>query len=210
MVLEQVFILAHRSASVELRATTWEGPTVNSTAENEQMVIASPPGGVTPDQLSGSLPSLETVLARTAMACSLSHPATEEELTTAALGKSVVVLLIGLVGAGLTLADQVFEDFFVLPRHVVGEGPLFLLQVRGNSMINAAIADGDLVVVREQPAAENGEIVAAMIDEEATIKTYKKSNGNVWLMPENPDFKPISAERAIVLGKVVAVIRAFQ
>ena len=197
-----------RVLTLSLTAITCEGLTVDSTAENEKMVMASSPVVAAPDQLSGSQLSLDTVRARTAMGGPLGHPAAEEGPTNAALRKSVLVPLIGQVAAGrLTLADQMFEDFFVLPRQVVGEGALFLLQVQGDSMINAAIADGDLVVVREQPAAENGEIVAAMIEEEATIKTYKKSSDNIWLMPENPDYQPIPGEKATVLGKVVAVIR---
>ena len=183
---------------------------MNSAAENEKMVVASTPAGGSSDQLSDSHVCLDAVLRRTAVAWPRSHAVAEgeEESMKAALRKAVLVPLIGHVAAGrLTLVDQVFEDFFVLPRHLVGEGALFLLQVKGDSMINAAIADGDLVVVREQPAAENGEIVAAMIDEEATIKTYKKSSGSIWLMPENPDYQGIPGEKATVLGKVVAVIR---
>jgi repressor LexA len=191
-----------------LTAVTCEGLVV-SIEENDKMVMASVPGTAgAPDQLPPSQLSLDEMRARAAMVGPLGHPSAEEGPTNAALRKSVLVPLIGQVAAGrLTLADQMFEDFFVLPRQVVGEGALFLLQVRGDSMINAAIADGDLVVVREQPAAENGEVVAAMIEGEATIKTYKKSSGNIWLMPENPDYQPIPGEKATVLGKVVAVIR---
>jgi repressor LexA len=120
----------------------------------------------------------------------------------------VHVPLIGRVAAGrLTLADQLFEDFFVLPRRLIGEGTLFLLEVSGDSMIESAITNGDLVVIREQPTAENGETVAAMIDDEATIKTYKKVGNSIWLMPQNPNYQPIPGEKAIILGKVVAVIR---
>src|SRR5258708_37937524 len=93
------------------------------------------------------------------------------------------------------------------PKQIVGEGTLFLLKVVGDSMINAAIADGDWVVVRQQPDALNGEIVAAMIDGEATVKTFKRSDDHVWLMPHNPAYTPIPGNDATILGKVVAVLR---
>jgi repressor LexA len=121
---------------------------------------------------------------------------------------AVYVPLIGRIAAGgPILADQSIEDIFPLPRQIVGEGTLFLLNVVGDSMINAAIADGDWVVVRQQPVAENGDIVAAMIDGEATVKTFKRSDGHVWLMPHNPVYAPIPGEDAAILGKVVAVLR---
>jgi repressor LexA len=105
------------------------------------------------------------------------------------------------------LADQVIEDTFVLPRQLVGDGTLFLLRVHGESMINAAIADGDLVVVRQQEKAENGDIVAAMIDGEATVKTFRRAKGHIWLMPHNPAYTPIPGDDATILGKVVTVLR---
>jgi repressor LexA len=118
------------------------------------------------------------------------------------------VPLVGRIAAGEPIAalEQV-EDFFPLPRQLVGEGSLFMLKVAGDSMINAAIADGDWVVIRQQEDAENGEIVAAMIDGEATVKTLKQSDGHVWLMPHNPAFTPILGDDATILGKVVAVLR---
>ncbi len=113
--------------------------------------------------------------------------------------EAIYVPLVGRIAAGgPILAEQSVEDVFPLPRQLVGEGTLFLLKVAGDSMINAAIADGDWVVVRQQPDALNGDIVAAMIDGEATVKTFKKSDGHVWLMPHNPSYAP---------GKVVAVLR---
>jgi repressor LexA len=118
------------------------------------------------------------------------------------------VPVVGRIAAGgPILAEQAVEDVFPLPRQIVGEGSLFLLRVVGDSMIDAAIADGDWVVVRQQPVAENGEIVAAMIDGEATVKTYKRRGGQVWLMPHNPAYDPIPGEEATVLGRVVAVLR---
>lgn len=181
---------------------------MNTTAEIEGLVFAPTFGLSDSDQLSDPCLSLEAVRMRTTVASLFSRPTAEGQPTDAALRKAVLVWLMGQIAAGrLTLIDRVFEDFFVLPKQLVGEGPLFLLQVRGDSMVDAAITDGDLVVVREQPAAENGEIVAAMIDEEATIKTYKKSGDNIWLMPQNQKYQAIPGERATVLGKVVAVIR---
>jgi len=181
---------------------------MNTAAAGKLAVTAATPGAGVTGQVPGMHGSLDAVRVRTVVAWSLCHAATDEEPTTPPLRHLGLVPLLGQVAAGrLTLADQVFEDFFVLPRQLIGEGTLFLLRVRGDSMIDTAIADGDLVVVREQPTAENGEIVAAMIDDEATIKTYKKLGNNVWLMPENQEYQPIPGEKATVLGKVVAVIR---
>ena len=118
------------------------------------------------------------------------------------------VPLIGEIAAGYPKdASQSVEDVFPLPKQLVGEGELFLLKVVGDSMINAAIADGDWVVVREQQVAENGEIIAAMIDGEATVKSYRISDGRIWLMPHNPAFGPIAGDAATILGKVVSVLR---
>ena len=112
-----------------------------------------------------------------------------------------------IAAGGPILAEQAVEDVFPLPRQVVGEGNLFLLQVQGESMVDAAICDGDWVVVRQQPVADNGDIVAAMIDGEATVKTFKKRDGHVWLMPHNSAFSPIDGDQATVLGRVTAVLR---
>ncbi|MCA1824809.1 MAG: transcriptional repressor LexA, partial [Frankia sp.] len=101
----------------------------------------------------------------------------------------------------------VVEDLYPLPRELVGQGTLFMLRVVGDSMVDAAIADGDWVVVRQQPSAENGEIVAAMIDGEATVKTFKRRDGKVWLLPHNPAYSPIPGDDATVLGRVVTVLR---
>jgi len=118
------------------------------------------------------------------------------------------VPVVGRIAAGgPVLAEEAVEDVFPLPRELVGEGTLFLLKVVGDSMIDAAIADGDWVVVRQQPAADNGDIVAAMIDGEATVKTYKRRDGHVWLMPHNPAYDPIPGDEATVLGRVVTVLR---
>jgi repressor LexA len=124
------------------------------------------------------------------------------------LQEAAYVPLIGRIAAGgPILAVQHVEGIFPLPRQLVGEGTLFLYKVSGDSMINAAIADGDWVVVRRQEDAENGEIVAAMLDGEATVKTFKRSDGHVWLIPHNPAYAPILGDEATILGKVVAVLR---
>jgi repressor LexA len=118
------------------------------------------------------------------------------------------VPLVGRIAAGVPiLAEEQIEDVFPLPKQIVGEGTLFLLKVTGDSMINAAIADGDWVVVRQQQTAESGDIVAAMIDGEATVKTFKRADGHVWLMPHNPAYTPISGDSATIVGRVVAVLR---
>ena len=118
------------------------------------------------------------------------------------------VPVVGRIAAGgPVLAEQAVEDVFPLPRELVGEGTLFLLRVVGDSMIDAAIADGDWVVVRQQPSADNGDIVAAMIDGEATVKTYRRREGQVWLLPQNPAYAPINGNDATVLGRVVTVLR---
>lgn len=124
------------------------------------------------------------------------------------LPEPTFVPVLGRIAAGgPILAEQAVEDVFPLPRELVGEGSLFLLKVVGESMVDAAICDGDWVVVRQQAVADNGDIVAAMIDGEATVKTFKRTSGQVWLMPHNPAFDPIPGNDAAILGKVVTVIR---
>jgi repressor LexA len=118
------------------------------------------------------------------------------------------VPLVGAIAAGAPiLADQVVEDVFPLPRQLVGDGQLFLLQVKGDSMVDAAITDGDWVVVKQQQTAENGDIVAALLDTEATVKTFQRKNGKVWLLPHNADYSPIDGDDATILGRVTAVLR---
>ncbi|GAB3145471.1 transcriptional repressor LexA [Micromonospora sonneratiae] len=122
--------------------------------------------------------------------------------------KPAYVPLLGRIAAGgPILAEQAVEDIFPLPRELVGEGEVFMLQVKGDSMLDAAICDGDWVVVRQQPTANVGEIVAAMLDGEATVKTYRRRDGHVWLMPQNPAFDPIPGDDATIMGRVVAVLR---
>ncbi len=118
------------------------------------------------------------------------------------------VPVVGRIAAGgPILAEQSIDDIFPLPRELVGEGTHFLLRVAGESMIDAAIADGDWVLVRQQPVADNGDIVAAMIDGEATVKTYRRRDDHIWLLPHNTSFEPILGDDATILGKVVAVLR---
>ncbi|AQA05847.1 repressor LexA [Mycobacterium sp. MS1601] len=125
-----------------------------------------------------------------------------------ALPEPTFVPVLGRIAAGgPILAEEAVEDVFPLPRELVGEGSLFLLKVVGESMVDAAICDGDWVVVRQQNVADNGDIVAAMIDGEATVKTFKRTSGQVWLMPHNPAFDPIPGNDAAILGKIVTVIR---
>src|SRR6266705_424356 len=136
------------------------------------------------------------------------EPGLDEEPTMdIASQEAAYVPIVGRIAAGgPILAEQYIEDIFPLPKQIVGEGTLFLLKVVGDSMINAAIADGDWVVIRQQPDAVNGDIVAAMIDGEATVKTFKRSDGHVWLMPHNPIYAPIPGDDAAILGRVVAVL----
>jgi repressor LexA len=120
----------------------------------------------------------------------------------------VFVPVVGRIAAGgPILAEQMIEDVFPLPKVLVGDGTLFLLRVIGESMIDAAISDGDWVVVRQQQDAENGDIVAAMIDGEATVKTFQRRDGHAWLLPHNAAYAPIAADEATILGKVVTVLR---
>ena len=123
--------------------------------------------------------------------------------------RAAYVPLVGRIAAGgPILAEQAIEDVFPLPRQLVGDGELFLLKVVGDSMIEAAICDGDWVVVRSQAVAENGEIVAAMIDGEATVKTLKNTGDAVWLLPANENYAPIDGTDAQILGRVVSVLRS--
>jgi repressor LexA len=134
--------------------------------------------------------------------------AVDDEAVRAQRPTPAYVPVVGRIAAGgPILAEQAIEDVFPLPRELVGEGTLFLLQVKGDSMTEAAICDGDWVVVRQQPTANAGEIVAAMLEGEATVKTYRRREGHVWLMPQNPAFEPILGDEATILGRVVAVLR---
>jgi repressor LexA len=123
--------------------------------------------------------------------------------------KTRLIPLVGKIAAGNPiLAEQEVEEVLPLPESIVGKGDLFLLQVKGDSMIDLAICDGDFVVIRSQKDAQKGEIVAAMIDGEATVKTWSKKDGHYWLLPANDNYAPIPADEAVILGKVTAVLRS--
>ena len=126
----------------------------------------------------------------------------------ASITQSHDVPLVGRIAAGVPItAEQHVDDVMRLPERLTGTGNLFMLEVHGDSMVDAAICDGDFVVVREQHSAVNGDIVAALLDDEATVKTFRKENGHVWLMPHNPAYSPIDGTHAEIMGKVVTVLR---
>jgi repressor LexA len=141
-------------------------------------------------------------------ALSVYTPTDDETGSGDARPEPAYVPLVGRIAAGgPILAEERVEEVLPMPRSLVGDGTLFLLRVAGDSMVDAAICDGDYVVVRQQPTAENGEIVAAMIDGEATVKTLQRRAGKVWLLPHNAAYEPIDGSDATVLGKVTAVLR---
>lgn len=125
------------------------------------------------------------------------------------IGDAAMVPLVGRIAAGVPItAEQQVEEIFPLPKQLVGKGDLFMLKVSGESMIDAAICDGDWVVVRQQNTAENGDIVAAMLDGEATVKVFRQRDGHTWLLPRNSAYEPILGDQSEVLGKIVAVLRS--
>jgi repressor LexA len=125
-----------------------------------------------------------------------------------AMPAATYVPMLGRIAAGgPILAEETLDDVFPLPKQLVGEGTLFMLEVSGDSMVDAAICSGDYVVVRQEQTAENGDIVAALIDGEATVKTFQRKDGHVWLLPHNPSYDPIDGTHATILGKVTAVLR---
>ena len=127
----------------------------------------------------------------------------------APVDKTRLIPLVGRIAAGGPItAEQEVQENFPLPESIVGSGDLFMLQVVGESMIDAAICDGDYVVIRAQKDCNNGEIVAAMIDGEATVKTFSRKGGHIWLLPANDDFAPIDGDACQILGKVTAVLRS--
>ena len=132
------------------------------------------------------------------------RPATREPATD-----SVTVPVVGDIAAGAPIsAEEHVDDILSLPRELTGRGDVFGLRVRGDSMVDAAICDGDIVVVRKQHEAHSGQIVAAMIDDEATVKVYRRRGGHVLLEPRNPAYDVIDGDRAVVLGIVVSVLRS--
>ena len=138
-----------------------------------------------------------------------SGESTEVSEAEGSMDQMRAVPLVGRIAAGgPILAEQSVEETFPLPASLVGQGELFMLKVVGDSMIDAAICDGDFVVIRAQKTCEKGEIVAAMIDGEATVKTFSRRDGKIWLLPANPNFSPIPGDNAEILGKVTAVLRS--
>jgi repressor LexA len=132
-----------------------------------------------------------------------------DSATREAAEDSVAVPVVGDIAAGSPIAAQEHvDDILTLPRELTGRGNVFGLRVRGDSMIDAAICDGDIVVVKQQPEAHSGQIVAAMIDDEATVKVYRRRNGHVYLEPRNPNYDVIDGDKAVVLGTVVSVLRS--
>lgn len=148
-------------------------------------------------------PALREEAAPTARVVTIDLPAAHVD------EESSAVPLVGRIAAGTPItAEQYVEDVFALPTRLTGHGDLFMLEVHGDSMIEAGILDGDFVVVRSQASATPGEIVAAMIDGEATVKVLSRREGHVWLLPCNPDYAPIPGDEATILGKVVTVVRS--
>ena len=140
-------------------------------------------------------------------------PAPSPTLPGVVEGEAVAVPLVGRIAAGSPiLAEQSIEDVVALPRRLTGDGELFMLEVHGDSMIEAAICDGDWVVVRSQADASNGDVVAAMLDDvdgaTATVKVLSRKDGHQWLLPRNPDYAPIPGDQATIMGKVVTVLRS--
>jgi len=133
----------------------------------------------------------------------------EEADNVVPIGDGSLIPLVGSIAAGGPItAEQNVEQYFAIPRQLTGKGDLFLLKVKGDSMIDAAICDGDYVVVRQQKTAENGDIVAALLEGEATVKTFRQRDGHTWLLPQNSAYEPILGDHAEVQGKVVSVLRA--
>lgn len=123
-------------------------------------------------------------------------------------GDAAHIPLVGRIAAGAPiLAEQNIDEVMPVPRSLVGKGDLFMLEIKGDSMIDAAICDGDFIVVRTQKTAENGDIVAAMLDGEATCKVFRQRDGHTWLLPRNSAYEPIPADNCEILGKVVTVLR---
>ncbi|MDR1512575.1 MAG: transcriptional repressor LexA [Propionibacteriaceae bacterium] len=167
---------------------------------------APAPAGTEPASATAPVPGAEPTSATAPVPGSEPEPALAEIIPLR--GPTVQVPLVGRIAAGTPiLAEQHVEDTMALPEQLTGRGTLFMLEVHGDSMVDAAICDGDYVVVRAQPTAENGEIVAALLDGEATVKTLKRSGDQVWLVPHNDLYSRIDGREAVILGKVVTVLR---
>jgi repressor LexA len=120
------------------------------------------------------------------------------------------VPIVGRVTAGVPiLASENIDEYISIPNVLLGDGEHYILGVRGDSMINAGIMDGDFVVIKKQQDANNGDIVVAMIDDEATVKRFYRENGHIRLQPENPAMQPILCKQVTILGKVVSLYRFY-
>ncbi len=149
----------------------------------------------------------EVMAARRAVSSADESPLDETGIGDAMPPATYVRMLGRIAAGGPILAEENLETVFPLPQELVGGGELFMLEVKGESMIDAAICDGDYVVIKQAQTAENGEIVAALIDGEATVKTFQRKDGRVWLLPHNAAYEPIDGTHATILGKVTAVLR---
>ncbi|MDD2858069.1 MAG: transcriptional repressor LexA [Candidatus Nanopelagicales bacterium] len=194
---ESVGLTSPSSVAYQLKSLEKLGYLRRDPNRPRAMVVADP-HAVAP--AAGAAPALRVVP---------TVPVSDEDAheSTLRAGAALVPLVGRIAAGGPILAEQQVEAVFPLPRDLVGEGDLFMLRVSGDSMIDAAICDGDWVVVRAQATAENGEIVAALLDDEATVKTLKRRDGHVWLMPHNPAYAPILGDDATIMGKIVTVLR---
>lgn len=168
---------------------------------------------IVPGDTAEEAPSAAVVDLDARRAAGAAEPPALPQLSGVAEGEAVAVPLVGRIAAGSPiLAEQDVEDVMALPRRLTGDGELFMLEVHGDSMIDAAICDGDWVVVRAQADASNGDVVAAMLEDvdgaSATVKVLSRRDGHQWLLPRNPDYAPIPGDEATIMGKVVTVLRA--
>jgi len=204
---EAVGLTSSSSVSHQLKSLEKLGYLRRDPNRPRAMVVADPStplpanlgdgGSMHSDSATGSAPTLRVVT---------EDPAADADSRVRS-GAALVPMVGRIAAGGPILAEQEVEAVFPLPRDLVGDGELFMLRVSGDSMIDAAICDGDWVVVRSQATAENGEIVAALLDNEATVKTLKRRDGHVWLMPHNPAYAPILGDDATIMGKIVSVLR---
>ena len=149
----------------------------------------------------------EVMAARRSMSSAEETSYDETDIGNTAPPATYVPIVGRIAAGGPILAEERIEEVMPLPRSLVGDGTLFMLEVSGDSMIDAAICSGDYVVIHQQQTANNGDIVAALIDGEATVKTFQRKDGQVWLMPHNVSYDPIDGTNATILGKVTAVLR---
>ena len=209
---EAVGLASPSSVTHQLKALEAKGFLSRDPKRPRALMVHLP--GASAPSVEAAAPAAVAPASETVREASVTHDAQSDRVVTASeegevhVSRAVNVPIVGRIAAGgPILAEERIEDVFPLPRDLVGEGTLFLLEVRGDSMIEAAICDGDYVVVRQQPDAVNGDIVAAMIDGEATVKTFKRTPTDVWLLPHNEAYAPIDGRNATILGKVTAVLR---